>query len=68
MNMLNSKRYKIDICFEFFVDCDSDLNPESIIGNIKEQISVRKVGEGFLIDDMYMTYQVFKIDDKMVEV
>ena len=41
MNMLNSKRYKIDICFEFFVDCESDLNPESIIDNIKEQISIR---------------------------
>jgi len=67
-NTLNSKGYKIDLLFEFFIDSDFDVSPEVIIREIKDQIVLKKQHETFIVNDMYMSYKVFNMKDDMIEV
>ena len=69
MNLLHSKTYKVELLFELTVKADINMEASDIVNEIKNQLIIKKSHEGWNIDDIALTYGVYKTaGSEMVEV
>tara|TARA_Y100000401_G_scaffold117533_1_gene126928 strand:- start:6206 stop:6415 length:210 start_codon:yes stop_codon:yes gene_type:complete len=60
MSLMYSKTYRIELLFELTVDADCDKEASDIISEIKNELVFKKTHDGWVIDDVNMTYGVYK--------
>ena len=69
MSLLYSKTYKVELLFELTVEANPNVEASDIVEEIKNQLIIKKSHGDWNIDDIILTYGVYKTtDSEMVEV
>jgi len=65
MDELRNKNYKVSMLLDFHITCDINLEPEELVNQLKDQFVIKKRHQQWIIDNLEMDYQVFKVKDSV---
>ena len=64
---LEKNSYGIKLTCEMMVTSDIDVSTEDIVGQLVEELKIKKHNDGFLVNNLTMEYSVHK-DSETIEV